>query len=195
MKIFEIEKINILSFLITIHLSSLAFASNFKQFTSNLQFMGLTTSTYNGNLGGLNGANQKCDTQWSGSHVCTYEEIKRIGYNTSMYAANFWVIDGLNINGAGGSYWDGTTVQDVESITYSTKDGASTTNNYITPPRNGCAGNWTSYHLQCDAWGSSSADDSSCAGNKNYYLGSYMSTSGVMNTINCASTLKLPCCR
>ena len=39
------------------------------------QYRGVTTLTFNGSQGGYTGANSKCNTAFSGSHVCSAEEI------------------------------------------------------------------------------------------------------------------------
>jgi hypothetical protein len=38
-----------------------------------------TTATYNGNLGGLSGANAKCQSEFSGSYFCQTEDYLRSG--------------------------------------------------------------------------------------------------------------------
>jgi hypothetical protein len=42
---------------------------------------GYTTSAYTGNLGGLKGANDKCDADHSGSHWASVDEIMKLGPN------------------------------------------------------------------------------------------------------------------
>ena len=55
---------------------------------------GLTTT-------GTKGMNNSCNTAYSGSHACSYNDIIRLG-NSYPYSANAWVIDGgITINDAG----------------------------------------------------------------------------------------------
>ena len=64
---------------------------------------GYTASTYTGgNTGGLKGMNNKCDTNYSGSHACTYDEIVRLGTNYP-WSSTAWAHDAFitvsNFNG------------------------------------------------------------------------------------------------
>jgi hypothetical protein len=45
------------------------------QQSSGPSFAGYTTATYNGNLGGIPGANQKCAAEFPGSHLCSAYEF------------------------------------------------------------------------------------------------------------------------
>jgi hypothetical protein len=50
-------------------------------------FAGLTTSTYDGSQNGYYDANTKCSTAFSGSHICTAEEILSIINSRSITAS------------------------------------------------------------------------------------------------------------
>ena len=56
--------------------------------SAGVQYMGLTPTTYNGNLGGVPGANAKCDAAFHGSHFCTTTDI--IHTSTPTFSAG-WV--------------------------------------------------------------------------------------------------------
>ena len=51
--------------------------------------LGSTTVSYNGNLGGIIGANQKCQVDFPGSHMCTTSELMRSG--TNITGSNRWL--------------------------------------------------------------------------------------------------------
>lgn len=53
------------------------------------RYAGTTPAVSTGNLGGMTGANSKCDGNYSGSHMCTVEEIVRSG-ETSLSSG--WVL-------------------------------------------------------------------------------------------------------
>lgn len=59
---------------------------------------------FDGNLGGLKGANQKCNSAYSGSHVCLYPEIVRLG-NSYPYTHSVWQIDGIKSTSLDGGYY------------------------------------------------------------------------------------------
>jgi hypothetical protein len=46
-------------------------------FVAAMQFVGFTTMTYNGNLGGIVGANAKCSAEFPGSALCTISDYYR----------------------------------------------------------------------------------------------------------------------
>lgn len=72
---------------------------------------GVTFSGYAGpfdaNLGGIKGSNQKCETAFAGSHVCTYEEIVRLG-TSYPYSNAVWLVVGAVAAVDGGSYYNAT---------------------------------------------------------------------------------------
>lgn len=47
--------------------------------TAGVQYMGRTTTAYTGNLGGIAGANAKCQLNYAGSHICSQDEMARSG--------------------------------------------------------------------------------------------------------------------
>ena len=58
--------------------------------SGEVKWAGYTSSTYTGNLGGLKGANQKCDAEYPGSHWCSLEEIMKLGVDYP-YTYDAWV--------------------------------------------------------------------------------------------------------
>ena len=54
-------------------------------------FRGFTTLTFNGNLGGIQGAHAKCAAQFSGSHFCTDREYEQAGSAAPMPPAGAWI--------------------------------------------------------------------------------------------------------
>lgn len=76
-------------------------------------FAGYTSTATNGNLGGLKGANQKCETAYPGSHWASLDEIMKLGAQYP-WTYDVWVRDAL------ASYGDSTVGgQDVAVV----KDG------------------------------------------------------------------------
>jgi hypothetical protein len=53
------------------------------------QFLGVTPSSYDGNLGGYVGANAKCQLTYPGSHICSGNELVRSGNSVAIPTA--WV--------------------------------------------------------------------------------------------------------
>ena len=89
-------------------------------------FRGYTASTYSGNMAGSGGMSTKCNSEYPGSHACTWDEILKLGV-TFTYSKNAWIVDG--------AYYDGTN--------QITKDGA-TSDSSNTPLRFNCAGWYSS---------------------------------------------------
>lgn len=58
--------------------------------SSKVTIVGYTTSTYNGNLGGVVGANSKCHADFSESRICTTDDIVKSG-TRSTPPADAWV--------------------------------------------------------------------------------------------------------
>ncbi len=57
------------------------------------------TGTFNGARGGTKGFNAQCNTSFSGSHACTWDEIIKL--NTSYpYTYDAWIVDGAYHSGA-----------------------------------------------------------------------------------------------
>lgn len=79
--------------------------------SSSVTFAGYT-GLYNGNLGGVKGANQKCATDYPGSRVCLFDDILKLGANYP-YTYDVWWIDGVtgwdSTSGAGSKLGGGTT--------------------------------------------------------------------------------------
>lgn len=96
--------------------SSLAFAGNLSALigggggSSGPTFAGQTTATYDGNLGGLVGANAKCQAEFSGSHFCSATEYVRTGTSTAptsdswIMADSTEVFKGVNHTNSSGRY-------------------------------------------------------------------------------------------
>ena len=55
--------------------------------SGGVQYLGITPSTFTGNLGGIGGANAKCQAAFSGSHFCHLEEMAR---STATSFQNGW---------------------------------------------------------------------------------------------------------
>jgi len=55
-----------------------------------VQFAGYTANTYTGNLGGMTGANAKCQAEFSGSHFCSTLEFVRSGHTINPIS-NSWI--------------------------------------------------------------------------------------------------------
>ncbi len=67
-------------------------------------FAGYTTAIYTGALGGLTGANAKCQLQFTGSHFCSVSEFVSTGNTVNPITYNAWILsDSTEITGAGGS--------------------------------------------------------------------------------------------
>jgi len=64
----------------------------------------ITSATYNGNLGGQSGGDDKCDSEYPGYHMCTGDELESYGLNgclpnlTQYYYRPGWVWTGENNN-------------------------------------------------------------------------------------------------
>ena len=54
-------------------------------------FRGFTTSTFNGNLSGIQGAHAKCAAQFAGSHFCTSREYEQAGSAAPVPASGAWI--------------------------------------------------------------------------------------------------------
>jgi hypothetical protein len=54
-------------------------------------FRGFTTGTFNGNLGGIQGAHAKCAAQFAGAHLCTSREYEQAGSAAPVPAAGAWI--------------------------------------------------------------------------------------------------------
>lgn len=59
---------------------------------------------FDGNLGGLKGANQKCDAAYSGSHVCLFPEIIKLG-SSYPYTYGVWQLDGIKSSSIDSTYY------------------------------------------------------------------------------------------
>lgn len=66
-------------------------------------FAGYTPAKYNGNLGGLTGANAKCNAAFPSSHICSVNEFARTGNTTLLGWGGAWL---LNDGYAVGPVWD-----------------------------------------------------------------------------------------
>jgi len=53
-------------------------------------FVGVTPTAYTGNLGGINGANAKCNAYSAGSHICSVQEYRQSGTTSSV---SCWIHD------------------------------------------------------------------------------------------------------
>lgn len=60
---------------------------------TEITFSGYTT-TYDGNLGGIKGANQKCAAAYAGSRVCLFDDFIKLGANYP-YTYDVWWFDGV----------------------------------------------------------------------------------------------------
>lgn len=56
-------------------------------------FRGFTSASYDGNLGGVLGANMKCHAEFPGSHFCTDREYQWAGSSTSIPGGGAWIDD------------------------------------------------------------------------------------------------------
>jgi hypothetical protein len=63
--------------------------------SDGLAFAGFTSATSDGNLGGVNGANAKCDAEFAGSHFCNDREFNLIGTSASIPVTGVWADQGL----------------------------------------------------------------------------------------------------
>ena len=141
------------------------------------------TSAYDGNLGTLKGANQKCDTAFDGSHWCTYDELVRLG-DDYPYSYDAWV----NPTGCQGGF---DKSYDVDGRCYYTCDGTGTSWYYKTYGDNGdgyCLMNMPS-NVNCAGWGSSFG--ASMGGG---FYGYTLQTDGSFITETCDTLIRLPCC-
>ena len=69
-----------------------------------LRWAGYTTATYNGNLGGLIGAEQKCNASWPGSHWLSMREILKLG-SSYPWSKSVW-LPGIDNKFIAGYFWD-----------------------------------------------------------------------------------------
>ena len=89
-------------------------------------YEGVTSTTYQGNLGGYTGANDKCNTKYAGSHICSRREIISSGRTTALSAgwircetrpytaeAYAWLCDSLKLG-----YYNGYDDQNTECGDY-----------------------------------------------------------------------------
>jgi hypothetical protein len=59
-------------------------------------FVGITTLSYNGNQAGYTGMNALCNGDYVGSHVCSWNEVKKsINNGITLTAGQFWVSTGF----------------------------------------------------------------------------------------------------
>lgn len=66
---------------------------NYADSYGGAHYEGVTSTAINGNFGGLDDANKMCDGNYSGSHMCTVDEIIRSGRSSSLTYA--WVLCGI----------------------------------------------------------------------------------------------------
>ena len=86
-------------------------------------FTGRTANKYDGNLGGYTGANRQCNTDFSGSHVCSNEEIMRtIRCNGQDVQTLGWISTGSSAPFSG----SGPEVDDCRGWTSSQKNDYGT---------------------------------------------------------------------
>jgi len=125
------------------------------------------TGTYTGNLGSLAGAASKCNTAYSGSHWCTYDEIQRLG-TSYPYTSTVW-INGVYV----GSSWKGTANEYFQFL--------------LSGQQNGCGSDqYGSTEATCADWLVSS-------GTCDY--GATMNTVGTLVYATCDNTYYLACCK
>jgi hypothetical protein len=89
-------------------------------------FAGFTVSSFNGNLGGITGANQKCDTDYPGSFMCTQGDYWRTEPNTYPPSTGAWIDYERDENGtrsiggcytsASGAWTEGTNSDSASSL-------------------------------------------------------------------------------
>ena len=60
-----------------------------------VQYLGRTVSSYTGNLGGIAGANVRCQARFSGSHMCRMSELVSSG--ATGFGGNGWVTEVITI--------------------------------------------------------------------------------------------------
>ena len=93
------------------------------------RFVGLTSNSFNGSAGGYSGFNGNCSASYSGSHLCSYSELKNsIDKGVSLTSGQFWISTGVpgytaNANDCLGwtssdstylgPFWDTTATTDV----------------------------------------------------------------------------------
>jgi hypothetical protein len=63
------------------------------------RFLGFTAATYNGNMGGYQGANAKCQQEFAGSYVCTESEYSRSNAAVPVPASGVWMNRFRDVNG------------------------------------------------------------------------------------------------
>ncbi|UCD16103.1 MAG: hypothetical protein JSV34_03365 [Candidatus Omnitrophota bacterium] len=94
---------------------------------SGVTFVGVTSASYDGDMGGIKGMCDKCHSDYPDSHPCTYDDIIKIG---RLLGGVLWVIDGMIPVYAGDSY----------GLRCMTKDLRVTCTNV---PSNCSCGGWT----------------------------------------------------
>lgn len=67
--------------------------------TSPVVFRGFTSMTYDGNLGGAVGANQKCHAQFPGSYFCLGSDVEQANSGITPPATGAWIDNGRDSNG------------------------------------------------------------------------------------------------
>lgn len=95
------------------HFTTKAYVDEASEFPVFKGYTGTTT----GGLGGIDGINNTCNSSYSGSHACTFEEIIRLGASYT-YTYNVWVVDGSYFSSFGQEVVEGYQI---------TKDGAANT--------------------------------------------------------------------
>ncbi|MBI4812206.1 hypothetical protein HY798_02010 [Candidatus Falkowbacteria bacterium] len=130
-------------------------------------WMGYTASAYNGNMGGTKGINNYCNSNYSGSHACTWDEIIRLG-NSYPWSYEAWVVDGT---------------RDVEFVNSGVGDGVAFGKDGRVI-RDG-AGTDARTSTNCFGWSNSESGRN----------GPIVLTSGYMSAGDCFSTYRAPCCK
>ena len=105
--------------------------------SSGLSFAGYTSSSYNWDMGGIKWMNSKCNSEYSGSRVCGYDEIIKL-WNDYPWTDTVWVHDGL--------LWAFSTTTNYERV-FVFKDGSTVSSSVYVPTCNSFnySGNNTSY--------------------------------------------------
>lgn len=61
--------------------------------SGDIEWVGYTSTTYNGNLGGTQGAHEKCATEYTGSRAMNYNDWQKLG-SEYPWTYNAWLLDG-----------------------------------------------------------------------------------------------------
>jgi hypothetical protein len=80
--------------------------------TDWVAFVGFTAATFNGNLGGHVGANQKCDAEYAGAFLCTSSDYYRSEPTVVPPSSGAWVDydrDAQGNRSSGACFKSGTT--------------------------------------------------------------------------------------